>query len=293
MPFPVAAAIGAGALVGSGIIGSEAAKSQTKDQLAYQREFAKHGIRWRVEDAKAAGVHPLLAMGAQVPSYQPVVIDDPLPRALGEAGQTIARSVAATSTPEEKQMTQLALQSAQARVRSDNAMADYYSSLAARTRQEANSAQTFPLETGLPGLDGQGLSWLGDYPEGFLSSDSGRGLDSPLSGRFVEKAPTVSSHAVGQPHVSSGTKPGWDNYNLGPGLDIQLPTSSNMGEALEPISESPRLLVPIIVGHNVEQYGPQWLTRMWDLYTSGYKAVGGKMGNDFESWLSNLLSTKE
>lgn len=39
-----------------------------------QREFAQQGIRWRVEDAKAAGLHPLAALGMQPaqasPSFQ-------------------------------------------------------------------------------------------------------------------------------------------------------------------------------------------------------------------------------
>ena len=33
-------------------------------QMANQREFAKHGIQWRVDDAKAAGIHPLAALGS-------------------------------------------------------------------------------------------------------------------------------------------------------------------------------------------------------------------------------------
>lgn len=36
------------------------------------REFAKMGIRWRVEDAKAAGLHPLAALGMQPAQGSPV-----------------------------------------------------------------------------------------------------------------------------------------------------------------------------------------------------------------------------
>jgi len=39
---------------------------QQRLQADNQREFAKMGIRWRVEDAKAAGLHPLVAMGSNV-----------------------------------------------------------------------------------------------------------------------------------------------------------------------------------------------------------------------------------
>lgn len=37
----------------------------------FQREFAQHGISWRVADAKRAGLHPLAVLGANVTSAQP------------------------------------------------------------------------------------------------------------------------------------------------------------------------------------------------------------------------------
>lgn len=47
-----------------------------------QREFATHGVRWRVDDARSAGLHPLAALGAQVTPYTP----------LGQSGQTFSGS---------------------------------------------------------------------------------------------------------------------------------------------------------------------------------------------------------
>lgn len=51
------------------------------DQLAFgrenmqmQRDFAQHGVRWKVADAKAAGLHPLAALGANVSSPSPVSV---------------------------------------------------------------------------------------------------------------------------------------------------------------------------------------------------------------------------
>lgn len=37
--------------------------------LKYQREFAQHGIQWRVEDAKRAGLSPLVGAGVSEPSF--------------------------------------------------------------------------------------------------------------------------------------------------------------------------------------------------------------------------------
>lgn len=36
-----------------------------------QKDFAQMGIQWRAADAKAAGIHPLAALGAQLTSYSP------------------------------------------------------------------------------------------------------------------------------------------------------------------------------------------------------------------------------
>lgn len=43
-----------------------------REQLAYQKELAKNQIQWRVNDAKAAGLHPLAALGVSPMSYAPV-----------------------------------------------------------------------------------------------------------------------------------------------------------------------------------------------------------------------------
>ncbi len=42
-------------------------------QLDYERskEFAQNSVQWRTEDAQAAGIHPLFAMGASAQSFQP------------------------------------------------------------------------------------------------------------------------------------------------------------------------------------------------------------------------------
>lgn len=68
--------IGGGALIGGalGLIGGRETDQQNlkiaNQNIAYQKEFAKSGIQWRTEDAQAAGIHPLFAMGAQTSSFQ-------------------------------------------------------------------------------------------------------------------------------------------------------------------------------------------------------------------------------
>lgn len=86
-----------------------------------QREFAQKGIRWKVEDAKAAGIHPLYALGASTSQFAPSFVGDTsMGSAMADIGQDISRSIQATRTAPERaqanavaaQMSQLALERA-------------------------------------------------------------------------------------------------------------------------------------------------------------------------------------
>ena len=39
-----------------------------RQEYQNQKEFAQHGLRWKVEDAKQAGINPLVALGASTHS---------------------------------------------------------------------------------------------------------------------------------------------------------------------------------------------------------------------------------
>lgn len=98
---------------------AEFAKYQLERNEALQREFAQQGLRWKVEDAKAAGVHPLAALGASTHSYSPVTVggmSDPTPAPdigtpLLSMGQDISRAIAASSDATTRKMQQLQIAS--------------------------------------------------------------------------------------------------------------------------------------------------------------------------------------
>lgn len=120
------AIIGAASSLAGGLLGRKssekaaAAEAARQDRWAernieMQEDFAKQGIRWKVKDAKAAGVHPLYALGANTVSFSPVSVggvghSDPLPGALADAGQNLGRAVSAMSTPSEKMAEGLQLE---------------------------------------------------------------------------------------------------------------------------------------------------------------------------------------
>lgn len=111
------AAQAAGELIGKGLDfwsserAMDAQKDMAREQMALQKDFAQQGIRWRVEDAQKAGIHPLYAMGAQVSSYSPVYVGESQPVNFSESfsriGQDISRSIDATRTAEERQTARL------------------------------------------------------------------------------------------------------------------------------------------------------------------------------------------
>lgn len=104
----VAKAVGSVAGGALGLIGSanSQASAERLNQLNYQhqKEFAQNGIRWKVADAKAAGLHPLAALGASTAQYTPATAigDSPDWSFLADAGQSIGRAVDAKRTQQER-----------------------------------------------------------------------------------------------------------------------------------------------------------------------------------------------
>lgn len=93
--------IGAGSSILGGVLSDRASAKQAEKDRELQKEFAKQGIQWRVEDARKAGIHPLAALGSSGAQYQNV---SPVTGATGqglsfagqEMGQAIGRSLGKT-----------------------------------------------------------------------------------------------------------------------------------------------------------------------------------------------------
>lgn len=99
------AIIGAGASLVSGIFGNKSRSDANEANADLQREFAQNGVRWKVADAKAAGIHPLAVLGGNMPTASPSYIADDWGY-VSDMGQNISRAVAAGNTQEERSTTQ-------------------------------------------------------------------------------------------------------------------------------------------------------------------------------------------
>lgn len=102
-----------GAKIIGGIMGQNEAENAREDQknmaaqnIEAQKQFAQEGIRWKVADARQAGIHPLYALGANTVSYSPVslgsVPSSPLGEAIASSGQDLSRAVDSTMTSSER-----------------------------------------------------------------------------------------------------------------------------------------------------------------------------------------------
>ena len=95
--------IGAIGSLAGGLISSKASEKQQAQNIAMQREFAQNGVRWKVADAKAAGVHPLFALGASTHSFTPQSVGDSMGDAVAQAGQNIGRAAQSAMTAGERE----------------------------------------------------------------------------------------------------------------------------------------------------------------------------------------------
>lgn len=94
---------GVAELIG-GSASADAQREQMEKNIQLQREFAQNGIRWKVDDARRAGIHPLYALGANTTSFSPVTVGDTsIGSAFSSMGQNLGRAISATRTADERE----------------------------------------------------------------------------------------------------------------------------------------------------------------------------------------------
>lgn len=107
MSFLGAAGSVIGSVAGSLLSGKSNEKAAEKN-AQIQRELAQNGLSWRVADARKAGINPLAALGASIPTGQPVAVGtDYGDLGLGRAGQDISRAMKAGMTKEQREIHEL------------------------------------------------------------------------------------------------------------------------------------------------------------------------------------------
>lgn len=232
---------GIGSAVGSiaggvlGLVGSaqsqKSAAALNQMNYEHQKEFAQNGIRWRVADAKAAGIHPLAALGTNTASYTPsgTIGSTSDYSWLSDAGQGIGRAVEAGLSRKERadmqakreQAADLDMQTKQAQL--EGVQLDNQARKLDMVRQMAQDAersyihqQLGPNFPGSPTLiDGQGDSARDTYP----------------TGRTKEKPSEVVSSNPGDSSTQAGTPPDSRIYSTPTGRAVLL--NEDAGDSVE------------------------------------------------------------
>lgn len=124
--------VSAGSSLLGGLFGDSSADKQNKMQM----DLAKNSIKYRVEDAKNAGIHPLYALGAQ--GLNANTVSSPMGQAVADAGTAISRGI---SNSYEKELKTKNLENIQADIDLKRAQATGF---IAEAKRASNIAQSKP-----------------------------------------------------------------------------------------------------------------------------------------------------
>lgn len=238
----------------------QSAERQAEANTALQREFAQHGLRWKVEDAKAAGLHPVFGVGGVGATYSPNPIVLPeapdYQKSFSSMGQSLNRAFGLNQTPHERKLQSLEVGARIAAIQKDDAIAQYYLSEAARNNQ--TPAVGMPPSVGMPPaiMPSDGFTKDAESYTGNAGALPGAAFDR------VEIKPSESpSSRFDDFSLAAGTAPFWREFDVrGDGTRAMLPwTQEGPGEALENV---PWYMWPWVVKENVGKYGWRWVPDM-------------------------------
>lgn len=231
------------------------AREQQNQNIALQREFAQMGIRWRVEDAKAAGLHPMYALtgGGAAFAPNPVVMPgsgQSVPSGGGSSyGSALQGALAAFFASQEKK---------------DAVIAQAVNSVAQVAQSFAISSVPAPSD----------YRWDVEGSGGPMHSPVN--LSNLVDVQSYTPAPVLSRRSE-ESSLTPGTGPAFSEHQIAPGFAMALPSSSSGGtsEALESVSESWQLMHAVIE-KNVALYGEGWLdqaSRYFPVSSLAYRVI--------------------
>lgn len=236
------------------VIGGQLAAAQNRQSQRYStdvaREFAQNGIQWRVADAKAAGLHPLAALGMMPAQSTPMILGDTGGEGLAHAGQSIGNALTRQQSTEDKSLENAQLQL-----------------LHAQTAETDARRVAIMSDIGLKSqAAGQGTG-LGPQHE---SNIEGQAPNVPLdraSGMIDLKGAPIISHKDSQPHMQSGTIPGFAEMRLHPNLKWTLPAGEGQEATMEMWNEMPTWAKALNFVYNERKYGPGWFKNWMKVQT--------------------------
>lgn len=155
-----------------------------KKNMAAQKEFAQHGVQWKTADAKAAGIHPLYAMGANTTSFSPISVqtDQSAPMAdfAKNMGQDLSRAAYSVADRAQKAQveTSAALNVQSQKLQNEGLQLENEmkrSQLARMSQQTGPALPSSRLQSAIPGQgDATNINGASINPVQLGASDPGR-----------------------------------------------------------------------------------------------------------------------
>lgn len=215
--------------IAGGILGANSAQNVAGMNYEAQKEFAQNGIRWKVEDAKRAGIHPLYALGASTQGYSPsggYTGDYGISDAAAHFGQGYERAQQAKMTKEERDKQDVrdaiqdmaALEDLNQKRRLNDAQIRLANSEIFRNFALSTNALR---KTGLPPA----------MPDGLGGVIAGQG-NSYATGQTTPEISSVVTSEKGTPSVQAGSPPDVRFYRTLSGGRAPLPTE-DAGDAMD------------------------------------------------------------
>lgn len=182
-----------------GLASNRAAESAGNKNRDLQKDFAQQGVRWRVADAKAAGIHPLAAIGMNAPSASPSYTVGDAGGYIADMGQDISRAVRATESGGER----------------------------------VKNAELYKLQLENMQLQNEGLRLENQRKSGQIGPPMPVGVGA-ATGAFEIKPADIISANPDIPYVTAGpNSPSGTIFNLGNLGDNWVLPNSSLNEALE------------------------------------------------------------
>lgn len=234
------AAVSGGLDIAGGFIDDARNRRMADEATDAQRQFAQHGIQWRVEDAKRAGIHPLYALGAQTHSFSPMTIGSNVGAAMSRAGQDVGRSIERGFDREGRRSVMKSNQLMDAQIH--------------RTEAERMLIEQQTIDIMNRRGENQGGGFLTDHgPTGSHLAVPGQ----QDSGLFQVVPPKRGTSVPGMPEIQSGPDQAYRKHYFAGGLPMYLPYSDE-GPA-ETMESIPFWQWPGLVALNSNVFGPGWV----------------------------------
>lgn len=241
-------AIGAGiGLIGGGI--SNWSHGQQADKGYSQQERSlRNSIRWRVEDAKAAGIHPLYALGSAPMTMQPMTFQDAIGPAVQQMGQSMPDIIKPKMRYEDQVMEFETYRQMRTLADKNEAEAAYFAQLTANAAKPLTNINP-------PGLGIQ-------HESGQMPSGGGQGMID------LKPAENISGK-TNEPWSAAGQNPAYELRYVDKNLPMYVPLAQ--GDSLEEtLSEMSFPTWAGLLQRNARIFGPGW---MKDFINSRYMGL--------------------